>query len=277
MPHFVTPNSYGTARLQEKNPCHDPHSGRFAPRGAGNCTPLSPADSDIGARTHLTRSVRDKLAHYITQTDFDINGALNIAGPAFRQGYLSLMEKAPGAHAEMTRLLDKVINKIGGTKVDYANITQPGTTHASMGNIKGARRLIEKTVVDNFGDLTQARDVVRSSIAVDHPNQVKGVLDAVRGTFTVVREKDRFTNPKGGYRDHLLNVRMGNGLVGEIQVHVKPILRIKETQGHHLYQQLRGGGRTSAADITKRMAALYNSAWGVFAVAAASTVGRRYL
>jgi len=280
MPHFVTPNSHGT--LREINPCHDPATGKFAARGSGNCGPMTAIENDLGGRTALKRAVRERISSYVASNKdtFSIERALDIAGPAFKDGYLALMEKAPGAHAEMTRTLDRVLTKVNGVTVPYEAITESGQIHGSMGGIKGARRLIEKTVLDNFGDLTQARDVVRSSIAVEHAHQIPAVLAAIRGSFTVVREKDRMTAPAGGgYRDHLFNVRLKNGLVGEVQVHVKPMLRAKETQGHALYQRLRTTtSRVMAAGLTRKMSALYNSAWGVFLATAAvglASGGRR--
>lgn len=280
MPHFVTPNSFGA--LQERNPCHDPKDGRFAPRGQGNCAPLTPIQNDLGARVHLTRAVRERIAKVVADPHFDIERALTVAGPEFRQQYLALMEKAPGAHGEMARNLDRTISKLGGRVVPYPEITEPGGVRGSMGTIKGARRLIEKTVADNFGDLTEARDVVRSSIAVDAPHQVERVLTEVRNTFHVVRVKDRFKEPVDGYRDVLVNVRMSNGLVGEIQIHAKPILKIKEGEAHRLYEQLRSVSAKHATamhtQVRKRMVDLYATAWSGFLMAAATSyVGRRYL
>ncbi len=270
MPNFVVPNSFGTP-LQEKNPCHDPKDGRFASKGQGNCAPLTDLHNDLGERTFLSRAVRQKVATFTADKSFNIDRALAMAGPKFREQYLSLMEKAPGAQGEMARHLDRVAGKLGARVVPYAEITNGPGIRASMGTIKSARRLIEKTVTDNFGDLTEARDVVRASFAVDSPHQVETVMKQVASTFTVVRVKDRFVKPVEGYRDILMNVRMSNGLVGEIQIHAKPILRVKEGEGHHLYAQLRAGTvrKSVRTAISKKMTSLYNRAWIGFLAAAA--------
>lgn len=281
MPHLVTPNSFGT--FVERNPCHNPKDGKFAPKGVGNCAPLTAIQNDLlGDRVHLPRAARERIANLAKDQNFDTHTALRMAGPAFRAQYLTLMEKAPGAHAEMTRNLDRVLTKVGGTNVPYAQITDPGGIRGSMGTIKGARRLIEKTVQDNFGDLTEARDVVRSSIAVDSPDQIEHVMRAVHNSFDVVRVKDRFKEPLSGYRDILVNVRMKNGLVGEIQIHAKPILKIKEGEGHRLYEKLRSASKkvsaSMRAQVEGRMKEMYSSAWGAFVAATAlSHVGRRFL
>lgn len=283
MPHFVTPNSFGA--FIERNPCHDPKDGRFAPKGRGNCAPLTDLQSDVGGRTFLTRTVRDRIKKLVDDPKFNIDSALKMAGPEFRQRYLSMMEKAPAAHAEMTRNLDRAMSRLGARNVPYEHITEGSGIRASMGNIKGARRLIEKTVTDNFGDLSEMRDVVRSSIAVDAPHQVEAVFREVKRNFKIVGEpKDRFKNPVDGYRDMMIRVRLSNGLVGEIQIHAKPILKIKEGEGHRLYTQLRSAPKSAskrmATQISNRMVALYSSAWAAFiAVTAtsAATAGRRFM
>jgi len=59
----------------------------------------------------------------------------------------------------------------------------------------------------------------------------------------IVRVKDKFNNPINGYRDLLLNVSLRDNAnvahVGELQIHLAPILTIK-AEAHISYQIGRG-------------------------------------
>ena len=59
----------------------------------------------------------------------------------------------------------------------------------------------------------------------------------------VVRAKDRFNKPlDSGYRDMLLNVRLeGSDHVGELQLHLRTIIDIKEA-AHRTYALMRAVG-----------------------------------
>ena len=59
----------------------------------------------------------------------------------------------------------------------------------------------------------------------------------------VVRAKDRFNSPlDSGYRDMLLNVRLeGSDHVGELQLHLRTIIDIKEA-AHRTYALMRAVG-----------------------------------
>jgi hypothetical protein len=67
---------------------------------------------------------------------------------------------------------------------------------------------------------------------------LKNVLDKLKksGLKLSQQPKDRFSNPTGsGYRDMLLNIEFPNGVIGELQLHVKPMLKAKN-EGHHHYE-----------------------------------------
>jgi len=66
-------------------------------------------------------------------------------------------------------------------------------------------------------------------------------MDKLRESGVEVAKKptDRFAKPtSAGYRDVKLNVRYPNGHIGELQIHVKPILKAKE-QAHKDYEVVR--------------------------------------
>ncbi len=109
------------------------------------------------------------------------------------------------------------------------------------GSLKGEKRAKEKVDTDYKGDWTRLTDVVRSSIGVDGYHSVKHILDKVKaaGLKIAKKPKDRFSKPTPvGYRDVLLNVQFPNGHIGELQLHVKPMLKAK-AKAHEHYDVLR--------------------------------------
>ena len=67
------------------------------------------------------------------------------------------------------------------------------------------------------------------------------LLAGGQGVPTVVRVKDRLSEPaSGGYRDVMLNVEM-DGHVCELQLHLKALIAIK-SQAHRIYGILRSVG-----------------------------------
>ncbi|MGE0872535.1 MAG: RelA/SpoT domain-containing protein [Kofleriaceae bacterium] len=106
--------------------------------------------------------------------------------------------------------------------------------------LKSRARAIEKINADYDGDASKITDLARSSIVCDSVDQVTQAARSLKDQFPVVRVKDRFANPAGGYRDMLFNVRMPNGHIVEVQVHLRAIKGAKDHgMGHTLYEQIR--------------------------------------
>lgn len=107
--------------------------------------------------------------------------------------------------------------------------------------LKGEKRAEEKVNSDYGGDWSQLRDVVRCSVAVDTMDQMHDVLSKLKdaGLKLAMQPKDRFAKPTPvGYRDLLMNIELPNGVIGEMQLHVKGMLEAKE-QGHKPYEVMR--------------------------------------
>ena len=144
--------------------------------------------------------------------------------------------------------------------------------------LKGEKRATEKVKSDYDGNWNQLTDIVRASIAVDHVSDIHGVLGALRksGMQLARKPKDRFAKPtEAGYRDILMNVKYPNGHVGELQVHVKPMIKAKSI-AHKDYEVVRTiEGKAKAENRTalseqemntvmeanKKMQATYGAAW----------------
>lgn len=256
---YLVPTSNGEDNapvLREFNQCHAPGGqstgGQFCSTGGGEGQPSG-------------REAAIKLIEM--SPEFDVDGVLTAMGPAFKNSLLEMMSSAPAAQAFLEKTLTSVLGRVGGQMVPYQHITEGVGIRASMGPIKSARRTVEKAVLEEGGNIDGIKDLVRASVAVDSLDDVRPLLQAIKGRFTFMRPpKDRFANPVLGYRDILINFRAPNGVVGEIQIHVKPMLKAKETVGHGLYEQMRRLINNPAAQdrvvaLQRQTLNLYNKAW----------------
>lgn len=175
------------------------------------------------------------------------------------------LDKTIGAH---------VIRKDKGDDIDF---THKGPIIV-IGNLKSKERAKEKVDSDFGGDWSRVGDVVRASVALDSYSQLEDVIKKLESTGLKLarKPKDRFENPTdAGYRDVLLNVVHPNGHVGELQLHLKPILHAKDA-GHKFYEDVRSieakakkEGRTTMTDeetkkvndANQKMKDLYDDAW----------------
>jgi hypothetical protein len=162
---------------------------------------------------------------------------------------------------------------------DDADLTKPGPM-LFIANLKGRGRAKEKVDMpvdqDGYGgDWSKLLDVVRCSIACDTHQEVQSFLDKLlaSGMKFARKPKDRFSNPLPvGYRDCLMNVTLPNGMVAEVQLHVKPMM-IAKTEGHHYYEVQRSlegkimkeGGSPeetkAVADALSKQKQIYGDAW----------------
>lgn len=107
--------------------------------------------------------------------------------------------------------------------------------------LKGAKRAHEKVEADYGGDYSQLRDMVRGTISVPTMGHVKQALAHIKeaGLELAMKPKDRFAKPTNeGYRDLMTFVKLPNGMVAELQIHVKAMTLAKE-EGHAHYETTR--------------------------------------
>lgn len=202
-----------------------------------------------------------------------------------------LFEQAKKAHEEQLDWLNrgKGLDKALGAKVirgDEGVSVKDALKEATdkpgpiivIGPTKKQSRSKDKVDSDYGGDWSKLGDIVRATIAVDSMDQIEDVMTKLRasGLKLARQPKDRFAKPTAaGYRDLMMNVEYPNGHVGEIQVHLKPILKAK-AEGHALYDQVRKieeaakkEGRTTLTDdeekaieeANSKQTALYDKAW----------------
>lgn len=147
-----------------------------------------------------------------------------------------------------------------------------------IGPPKKRDRAQEKVDEKFDGDWSKMTDLVRSSIAVDTYEDMKNLVKKLKASGLKLGSAplNRFLNPtEAGYRDIKLDVEFENGHVGELQLHVKPIMKVKES-AHKLYETVRSikaeAKEEGREDLTAeeqrevdeanaKMKAIYDQAW----------------
>lgn len=130
--------------------------------------------------------------------------------------------------------------------------------------LKGQARAAEKVASDYGGDWSKLRDVVRCSIAVDSLDDLHTTLDKLKagGMELAMQPKDRFAKPLPvGYRDANLIVKLPpNGMLAEVQLHVKGVLKAKN-EGHKPYEVMRSIEAKKREDWTDQDKAAWQDAF----------------
>ncbi len=107
-----------------------------------------------------------------------------------------------------------------------------------MGKLKGEARAKQKVESEYGGEWSKVRDMVRATIAVPSVTQLPKVLKELKnaGIELAQKPKNNLVKPlPGGYRDLNLIVKLPNGMVAELQVHVKP-MTVAKGIGHKHYE-----------------------------------------
>lgn len=145
--------------------------------------------------------------------------------------------------------------------------------------LKGEKRAKEKVEADYKGDWSQLRDVVRGTISVPSMGHIKQALGHLKsvGIELAQKPKNRFEKPTGeGYRDLMTFVKLPNGMLAELQLHVKSMTLAKE-KGHKDYEITRSlqgkynegepsdkwsnEDHSKFYDALKRQKEIYTEAW----------------
>ena len=162
--------------------------------------------------------------------------------PSVRAGAGQLRAIGAEGDVEFQELLRGMADTLGACTVPIAQfigeLRFDGRPVAIVAPIKGERRIVEKALA-HLGDVSMVQDLVRGSVALDHPADVEEVADR---TVAMLRQRrieiaeieDHFTNSSaGGYRDFQINFRLPRTrVIGELQLHVKDLLVVKQRVGH---------------------------------------------
>jgi hypothetical protein len=139
-----------------------------------------------------------------------------------------------------------------------------------VGGIKKIGRAAEKLILETASgaegkpDGKDIVDLLRATIVVPTEDKIPVVIDSINTEFkNIQRIKDRFKNPTpNGYRDVLLNVKLPNQLVAEIQINIPEMITAKHT-GHKIYKMSRNldEGTAKHEQLVNAERALYGEAY----------------
>ncbi len=161
------------------------------------------------------------------------------------------------------------------SKVDWAEAEKDPKGMLFLAPLKARDRSADKVKDEYGGDWSKLLDTVRCTIAVNSHAEVVDLIAKLKagGLKLARRPKDRFRSPlDGGYRDCLMNVTLPNGLIGEVQLHIKGFLAAKG-EGHRHYDvarsiapKLKKGTATpdekqAYADAMAKQEEIYGAAW----------------
>ncbi len=157
---------------------------------------------------------------------------------------------------------------------DFAEKT--GGTTVLPENLKSMERALDKIRTDYKGDPSRLVDIARGTIKYDTLEQITHVREQIESELQhfspdseIVRVKDRFANPTdSGYRDLLYNLKMSNGHIVELQIHLTPIEAVKSAE-HELYEQVQNimrnaGDRALTAEEINKIASLNEQSRNVY-------------
>jgi hypothetical protein len=195
-----------------------------------------------------------------------------------------LQAKGTEGLAQYKEILGKVGETLGlktGLKPDGLSDEQWSNDEGFLfiGSLKGAERAKQKVEADYGGDWSQLRDMVRATISMPSMDGVKDVVTKLKeaGLELAQKPKDRFAKPTPeGYRDLMAIVKLPNGMLAELQIHLKS-MTLAKNKGHKDYETTRTlqgkysenepSDKWSDADhrafyeALKSQKDIYNSAW----------------
>lgn len=163
---------------------------------------------------------------------------------------------APEERARAEELLAPKIDLAKQAKATYDQmilniVNKTDSIGQMLAPIKGIKRAAEKLVEEKF-EVNNIKDLLRSTIVVTDYSQLQDVVNAINQNFNILRIKNRSENPIvgpnvqteprkkfGGYSDVMINIRMPNGIIAEIQINSPVMLAAKDEQGHKLYEAAR--------------------------------------
>jgi hypothetical protein len=138
----------------------------------------------------------------------------------------TLYAEATKAEPEFNSLMGELQSQLGGEL-----LMRPEMKTAESVNRKALNP------DDYNGDYSRVVDVLGGSLIFETEEDLLRAVESLRDDNRIVRIKDRWSKPTPeGYRDYLLNVRLPNGYVGELQVHHRAITEVKNSIGHELYK-----------------------------------------
>ncbi|MFE3954959.1 ADP-ribosyltransferase [Nocardia sp. NPDC059091] len=202
--------------------------GRVAERGPEACvsdpidiveTPLTPEQRAVSAE--VRDSLSDKGIADERQPGFDPKRRND---PEYQREFL---QKQYDLWPETQRALNDLVSDIAGDAGEPGWRTEP----------KDEARAWDK-IREYKGDVSQLTDLVGAKIVFDRVSDVYNALEKIAADprVEIVSFKDRFASPQpSGYRDLQMKVRMPNGHIAELRVHLSHVDEVAVHE-HALYE-----------------------------------------
>ncbi len=138
-----------------------------------------------------------------------------------------LYEQAAVADIELRKLTQEIADLTGG---------KPGYREG----LKGRERALQKIQGEYGGDASSLLDIAGSKITFDSIDDLYRALEKISKQYEIAYIKDRFVKPQpSGYRDILMNIRMKNGHIAELRLHLEVIEKAAELEHLQSYQPRR--------------------------------------
>jgi hypothetical protein len=192
----------------------------------------------------ITKRMMESAESYFTREEL----ALPAEAHQIFNDQSELYKAASTADKQLSYWLDEISKRLslvhyhqiayGFPQIDYKDKSWILITTA----IKNTQRAKEKVENDYAGDWSLLVDMVRATIGVNKYEEIGEVIRVLRqsGMKLARRPKDLFKDLRDdGYRGIHLNIVLPNGHIGELQIHIKPILEARDEELHQGYEVLR--------------------------------------
>lgn len=202
--------------------------------------------------------------------------------------------------ARAKALLEPLLVKAADAKAEYdQKIIDIAKATGALGQmiapLKSLDRAVPKLVVEEQFNIDGMKDMLRSTIVVSSYADAQAVFNEIVKNFELTRKpknrtgdtpityKGEVIQPEdpakfGGYSDLMVNVRMPNGVIAEIQINVPEMLGAKEgpdrmAPGHKLYEAYRDAPKESplGQEILRAMLGYYAAAYSAASERSSST------
>jgi hypothetical protein len=210
--------------------------------------PIAPTFVPKATRLETVR-VMLSISHMGTRP-YKLDEVYGRLDPSLQTGAQRLRAIGVDGDVEFRELLKGLASSLGACMVPIdrflSDLRHDGGPVVIVAPMKGERRIVEKALTHYLGDVSLVQDLVRGSVAVDHPDDVRVVAERTlamlrQRNIGIVEIEDHFTNTSaGGYRDFQINFRLPRTrVIGELQLHVKDLLVVKQRVGHSVYERAR--------------------------------------
>lgn len=175
---------------------------------------------------------------------------------SYNAGYQALAGLGEKTRPELQQVLEQTLGFPITELVEEMDISEPLGQQGGVVVLapnKGEERATEKVNTDYGGDWSRLLDMVRAAVAVDSWDELRQAVEKLdnAGLILARNPKNRFAKPNAsGYRDFLVNYRLPNGMIVEVQFHLKPILLARERvkQAYNVVRKIRANMKEEERD-----------------------------